>query len=140
MPFNKEEFLGVFEHYNKSVFPLQIAFVLLALVMVYLAYKNFRYSDTIINNSLAFYWIWIGIVYHICFFSAINRAAYLFGILFITQGLVFLYAGVLKKKLNYSAGKSLVAYFGWTFIAYALIFYPQRRTSGFLLPGLLDLC
>lgn len=124
LPFTTEEFLNVFAEYNTSIFPLQIVFVLLAITLIYLAYKNFRYSDLVINLSLAFYWIWIGAVYHITFFSSINKAAYFFGILFIIQGLLFIYAGVIKKDLKYSTGRSMETYFGWAFIAYALIIYP----------------
>lgn len=124
LPFTKEDFLNVFAEYNTSIFPLQIVFVLLALVLIYLAYKNLKYSNLVINLSLAFYWIWIGAVYHISFFSSINKAAYFFGILFIIQGLLFIYAGVIRKELNYSTGRSLETYFGWAFIAYALVIYP----------------
>lgn len=124
LPFTTEDFLGVFAEYNTSIFPLQIMFVLLALVLIYLAYKNFRYSSLAINLSLAFCWMWMGAVYHILFFSSINKAAYFFGILFIVQGLLFIYAGVLRKELKYSTEKGLETYFGWVFIVYALIIYP----------------
>ncbi|MGE5351070.1 MAG: DUF6064 family protein [Syntrophothermus sp.] len=124
LPFTTEEFLNVFAEYNTSIFPLQILFVLLAFVLIYLAYRNFKHSNLVINLSLAFYWLWIGVVYHISFFSSINKAAYLFGALFILQGLLFIYTGAIRKELNYSTGRSIEAYFGWAFIAYALIIYP----------------
>lgn len=124
LPFTKEAFLNVFAEYNTSVFPLQIVFILLAFVLIYLAYRNYKYSNPVISLSLAFYWIWIGVIYHILFFSAINKAAYFFGVLFILQGLLFIYAGVIRKELNYSTERSMEAYFGWAFIAYALIIYP----------------
>ncbi|HEX2962497.1 MAG TPA: DUF6064 family protein [Ignavibacteriales bacterium] len=124
LPFTKEAFLNVFAEYNTSVFPLQIVFVLLAFVLIYLAYRNYKYSNLLISLSLAFYWIWIGVIYHILFFSAINKAAYFFGVLFILQGLLFIYAGAIRKELNYSTERCMEAYFGWAFIAYALIIYP----------------
>lgn len=124
LPFTMDEFLNVFAQYNTSVFPLQIIFVMFACFLVYLAYKNFKFSDLVINISLAFYWLWIGLVYHITFFSSINKAAYFFGILFIVQGLLFIYAGVIRKELRYATERSMEAYFGWAFIAYAIIIYP----------------
>lgn len=124
LPFTTEEFLNVFAEYNTSVFPLQILFVLLAFLLIYLAYRNFKYSSLAINLSLAFYWVWIGVVYHILFFSAINKAAYFFGIIFILQGLLLIYAGAIRNELKYSTDRSLESYFGWAFIVYALIIYP----------------
>lgn len=124
LPFTTEEFLSVFADYNTSVFPMQIFFVLLAFFLIYLAYRRPGYSDPVINASLAFYWIWIGAVYHIIFFSTINKAAYLFGVLFIIQGFIFIYAGLIKRELVYSAGKNAMSHAGWIFLAYALIVYP----------------
>jgi hypothetical protein len=43
----------------------------------------------------------MGIVYHLVFFTAINKAAYLFGGLFIIQGILFLIYGVLQNKLSF---------------------------------------
>jgi hypothetical protein len=36
---------------------------------------------------LAAFWLWMGTVYHIGYFSVINKAAYLFGSLFIFESI-----------------------------------------------------
>jgi len=100
LPFSVDEFLQVFKHYNLSVFPAQILLYVLAVVTVILSIKRTISSDRILNLILAFFWLWMGIVYHLLFFTTINKAAYLFGGLFIIEGSLFIYFGIIKKKIS----------------------------------------
>lgn len=124
IPFTIEDFLNVFKTYNQSVFPIQIVFYLIAFLCVYLLFKPTKNSGKIINSALSFFWLWIGIVYHIIFFTSINKAAYFFGILFIIQGALFFYYGVSKAKMSYEYSTNIFNYIGIIFILYALIVYP----------------
>ena len=124
LPFTIEQFLQVFKHYNQSVFPLQIIFYLLALAIVFLAVKKIAASDTIINSIISFLWLWMGVVYHLLFFTAINQAAYLFGGIFIVQGILVLYYGLIRKKLTYQFNPDGSGLTGLALIIYALIIYP----------------
>lgn len=124
LPFTTEDFLQVFENYNLSVFPAQIFFNILAVLMIFLAVKRIKYSDKIIGFSLGFLWLWIGIVYHLVFFSKINPAAVFFAAIYILQGLLFIYFAGLKKDLNFSFSKDLMGLTGALFMLYALIIYP----------------
>lgn len=124
IPFTIEEFLNVFKTYNQSVFPIQIVFYLIAFFCVYLLFKPTKNSGKIVNSALSFFWLWIGIVYHLIFFTSINKAAYFFGILFIIQGALFFYYGVAKAKISYKYHNNYFNYIGIIFISYALIVYP----------------
>ncbi|SHE33934.1 DUF6064 family protein [Flavisolibacter ginsengisoli] len=124
LPFTVEQFLGVFKTYNESIFPLQMLFYLLAGAIVFLSVKTSVWSDKVINSILAFFWVWMGIAYHILFFSTINKAAYLFGILFIIQGLLFFYYGVLKQRIRYKVKQNKPGMMGTTLVIFALIIYP----------------
>jgi hypothetical protein len=124
LPFTPEQFFEIFKNYNLTIWPFQIILVLLALVIVSLSLKTIKNGDIIINGILAFLWLWIGIVYHLTFFSVINKGAYVFGVLNIVQGLIFLYAGVLKHKLSYEYKPDLYHITGIIFILFALIIYP----------------
>ena len=130
IPFTIEDFFNVFKTYNQSVFPIQIVFYLIAFFCVYLLFKPTKNSGEIINSELSFFWLWIGIVYHIIFFSSINKAAYFFGILFIIQGILFFYYGVVKARISYKYHNNYFNYIGIIFILYALIVYP---ISGYFL-------
>jgi hypothetical protein len=124
LPFTIEQFLAVFAEYNQAVWPFQIVLNLLALVVIILCFKKIKRGDKINNGILAFFWLWIGIVYHIMYFSSINKAAYVFGIIFILQGLVFIYAGILRNHISFKYTTSIYSITGAIFILYALIIYP----------------
>ncbi len=124
LPFAIEQFLSVFEEYNLSVWPMQIVLVLIAISVIVLSIWKISGSDKIISMSLGFFWLWIGIVYHFAYFTSINKAAYVFGVLFIIQGLLFVLAGGLKSKLSFKARVDGYGVLGSLFVLYALIIYP----------------
>lgn len=124
LPFSTEDFLNVFRSYNQSVFPVQIIFYLIAIICIYLLVKGSAGTNKIIASVLSFFWLWIGIVYHIIFFSSINKAAYFFGGLFIIQSILFFIYGVVQNKLSFAYTKNIFSHTGIVFLAYALIIYP----------------
>lgn len=123
-PFTIEQFLEIFKNYNHAVFPMQVVFYLISAIAIYLAIKPTPSSDKIISVILAFFWLWMGIVYHIIFFTAINKAAYLFGGLFIIQGILFLILGVFQDKFSFSFKKDKYGIAGISLILFVLIIYP----------------
>jgi len=124
LPFSLADFLNVFKNYNQSIFPLQIVFYLIAFLCIYLLFTWNKSATRLISITLAFFWLWMGIVYHIIFFSEINTAAYIFGGLFILQGIMFAGYGLIRKKLSFEYTKSTANIAGIILIAYALIVYP----------------
>ena len=125
MPFTIEEFLNVFQQYNLSVWPVQLFLYALAAITVGLVFIKHQKADKIINSILSFFWLWMGIVYHLIHFSPINKAAYLFGTVFIIQGIIFLYFGVFRSDtLSYRFKSDFPGMLGITFIFFALIIYP----------------
>jgi hypothetical protein len=122
-PFTIEQFFGVFEKYNLAVFPFQFILVLLGIVAVIMVHRKKKIRNNLITGFLAFLWLWIGIVYHIIFFTAINKAAYLFGGIFILQGIFFTIA-LFRKQLIYKFEGSAREYIGYFFILFGLIIYP----------------
>ena len=124
LPFTTEQFLGVFEKYNLSVYPAQLVFFILALTVTILTFVKFRGAGKIFSSVLALFWIWMGAVYHIIFFAAINKPAYLFGVLFIFQGGLFIYEWIIKKNLSFEFKFSFYSVAGLVLIVYALLIYP----------------
>jgi hypothetical protein len=102
MNFTMEQFFNVFTQYNTAVWPAQVFFYLLALAALFLAVKQPKYSNRIISAVLAFFWLWMGAVYHLAYFTSINPGAYLFAALFIAQAILFFLAGVLRPKLSFN--------------------------------------
>jgi hypothetical protein len=124
IPFTIDQFLKLFESYNLAVFPVQwLAYLLGAAVVLGILTKWTR-CPQLTALILASMWIWNGAVYHIAFFSRINPLAYLFGSLFILQGLFFLWNGVYRNDLRFDPKWNLQTITGGLFVLYALGIYP----------------
>lgn len=103
---------------------MQIILYFLSVFVIFLVFKPNSISSKIISAILSILWLWMGIVYHIIFFTEINNAAYLFGSLFIIQGILFFIMGVLQSKFSFQLQKNNYGIIGIFLIAFALIIYP----------------
>ena len=123
-PFTTEQFLSVFEKYNSTVFPFQWVIILLGIVALLLIHSNHYLKNQLIGSFLGLLWIWMGLVYHILFFTAINKLAFVFGAAFIVQGLLILINTFRNDKLIFIFSSQTKHYFGYFFILFGLIIYP----------------
>ena len=123
-PFTLEQFLEVFRNYNLAVFPIQILFYLISGISIYLVLKPYPITDRTISIFLGSLWLWMGIVYHIIFFTEINKAAYLFGGLFIIQGILFLIYGIFQNRFSFQFRKDTYGIVGIVLITFAMVIYP----------------
>lgn len=123
-PFTTEQFFGVFEKYNSTVFPAQIIVFILGVVAIWLIHSRYILKNRLIGRLLGLLWIWIGLAYHIAFFASINKAAYVFGGIFVLQGLLFLYESLAKARLEFEFKNRITDFIGYFFILFGLIIYP----------------
>jgi hypothetical protein len=123
-PFTVDQFVEVFKTYNESVFPAQVLFYLIALATVFLVTRQSRISHRVISGILAFFWLWMGVVYHLAFFTEITGAAYFFGALFVLQSVLFLILGVVNDRLSFRFDTDGYGITGVTLIFFALFVYP----------------
>ena len=124
LPFTIDQFLQVFETYNQSVWPAQLIAYLFGASLLLLVLKTRGRADKYINWILGLFWIWMGVVYHILFFTEINPAAYIFGILFVIQGLAFVFLKWIGVEFRYAFRKDAFGVIGGLLILYAMIVYP----------------
>ena len=127
IPFSIEEFLNIFKNYNEGVFPAQYFAYLLGAIVVVKVCRPTKNSGKLISGVLSFFWLWMGIVYHILYFSLINEVAIVFGIAFIIQGILFLIFGVITDNLKYKLELSKIGVsqiLAIVFIFYAMVGYP----------------
>ena len=122
-PFTSEQFFEVFEKYNSAVFPFQILLIALGIISIFLIHSKKVIKNKLIAGLLGLFWLWIGIVYHISFFASINKAAYVFGGLFVLQG-IFFYIELFRNKLKFTFHKTSRGYIGYCFILFGLLIYP----------------
>jgi hypothetical protein len=124
LPFTREQFVAVFAEYNAGIWPAQIIAYLLGLALVALLLRPLPAGSRVVGAGLAAMWAWTGIAYHWTYFSAINKAAFGFGALFVVQAAVFLYLGVLRDRLRFGAASGPLAWLGWALVGYAAVLYP----------------
>jgi hypothetical protein len=136
LPFTIEQFLEIFRDYNLSVYPAQFILFFLALVAMYCTFRPGSNTDRLISSILSILWLWMGIIYHIIFFTAINKMAYVFGGLFILQSVIFFQYGVIQQKLSFRFQKTLKNITGLFLILFALFLYPfLGNINGHLYPA-----
>ena len=129
LPFTTDQFLNVFAAYNNAIWPLQFLLSVLGVLAIVLCFRA-KALSVLISAILAGLWMWMGLVYHVMFFSTINPAAYIFGGLFVLQGVLFFVSGLLRRDITFGFEPGFRGYTGIALLAYALIFYPFL---GFLL-------
>jgi hypothetical protein len=132
IPFTSEQFMAVFRDYNTDMWPIQIILYVLALITVIFTLFKFKSKDRVNVFVISFLWIWMGIIYHLTYFTDINKAAYLFGSLFIVQGGLFAYEGFIKGRLIFQYPENFQGIAGMILISYALLIY---SLVGFFISG-----
>ncbi|MDH3701575.1 MAG: DUF6064 family protein [Alphaproteobacteria bacterium] len=124
LPFTPEVFFSLFAQYNATIWPMQIVAYVLGLLAVFLTLRPRRDAGRLIAAILSGFWLWIGIVYHIMFFATINFAAPVFGVVFIVQGLLLAWTGVMKGQLEFRFRGDLSGWIGLGFAVFAMAAYP----------------
>ncbi len=135
MPFTEEQFLGVFSSYNEALWPVAaLLWVLTAMALGLLAGRLAH--GRLIGALLAIHWLWAGAVYHLVFFSTINPAARVFGAAFILEGLLFLWYGAVKGRLDFRWGRSPRQALSIVLALFSLAYPALVRLSGFEWPAM----
>lgn len=124
LPFTPEQFYGVFRAYNEAVWPAQVVLLALALLAVALMAWPRRWSGVAISALLGGLWLWLGLAYHLAFFTAINPLAYAFAAVSVAGGLVFFWHGVVRRRLEFRLARGWRGYTGAALVLYALAIYP----------------
>jgi hypothetical protein len=123
LPFSQNDFFYLFKIYNNNIFSFEIFLYLLGIISLTVLITRYSARNLIISSVLAIFWLWNGVVYHLMYFTKINKAAYIFGIVFILQGLIFFYHGIIRNKFNFEFSKSVKNIFGLIVILYGIVFY-----------------
>lgn len=125
LPFTREQFFAVFARYNADVWPVQLFAYALGIAMMALLIRPSRGRARIIGAGLAAMWVWTGVAYHGLYFAQINRAAVIFGALFVLQGLLLFYAGAVRGGIGFGAAAGAKTWLGAALIVYAALVYPM---------------
>jgi hypothetical protein len=124
IPFTVDHFFDIFGTYNTAIWPAQIVAYTVGIIALMLALRENGLFSRIISAILALFWVWMGVVYHIVYFSRINPAALIFGFLYVLQGVIFLGSGTFRGKLSFGFRYKPLPITGACFILYAMVVYP----------------
>ena len=124
IPFTVEQFLEVFARYNLAVWPAQLFLYAVGIIAIALTLQRKVDPSRVVSLILAIFWIWMGLVYHFWFFSAINGVALLSAAFFVLQGILFFIAGVWKRQLRFGFTLNIYGIVGGASLLYALLIYP----------------
>jgi hypothetical protein len=124
LPFTREQFFEVLRAYNEAVWPAQWLLLALAAVALLLTARPRPAGGPTVSAILGLLWIWTGLGYHLAFFAAINPLAFGFAALSVAGGGVFLWQGVVQRRLVFRCSTSLRSLAGLALVGYALLGYP----------------
>jgi len=110
--------------YNSDMWPVMIFTYVLAVLVIILSIKRFKFSDTIITSVLGFLWIWNGLIEFIIYFGSVSAQYYAWGSLWILQGVLFIWFGIMKANFIFKIGKDIYSITGLIIILFALVVYP----------------
>lgn len=124
LPFTVDEFYGVFRDYNTAVWPAQWFLVALAIAALVAVLWPRPWSGVAVSAVLGVLWAWIAMAYHLAFFARISPAAYGFALLSAAGAAVFVWQGVVRRRLTFRWASGPKAMAGVTLIVFALVVYP----------------
>jgi len=113
--------------YNIVTWPMVLVTYLLGAIALVLAVKKTKYSNRTISGILALLWLWSGIVPCVTFFAWMFRAGdiwYLFGLILVVGGVLFLSFGVIRSSLSFKFTGDSYNIFGAAMVVYSMLIYP----------------
>jgi hypothetical protein len=124
LPFTAEQFFNVFRVYNEAVWPAQVLLGLLAVAALVITALQPLWCGRAVSAILAFFWAWLALAYHVAFFDSINPLAYVFAAVSAAGALVFVWHGVVRRRLHFRLSRSVPVGFGAALVVFALVVYP----------------
>jgi hypothetical protein len=125
LPFTPDQFLSVFERYNRAIEPAPFfAYVAGAVALVF-ACRGGRRAGRLVLGTLAAFWAVSGAGYHLAFFRAINPVASAFGALFLAEAALLLRAALRREAPAFRLHASARHAAALALAVYALAAYPR---------------
>lgn len=127
LPFNSEQLLNWLAAYNQALWPAHVlayALALAAMALAVLASRGRPWAGRAAVAVLAALWLATGLVYHLHGFSRLTPTAYVLAGLFVLQGLMLLYDGVLRANLVLAPVRDGFMVTGAIFLLWSLAGHP----------------
>lgn len=119
-----EKFFQFMAEYNTAIWPAQVVFYIFSIFFVYTSFKKYKYSNAVNILILTSLWTWNGSVTLLIYFSGFHPQYYLWGPIWIFQGLLICYHGIVQNNITFKIRGDIYSVTGLIFIVYALAIYP----------------
>jgi hypothetical protein len=129
--FSPRTYYRMFELYHRQIWPIHLVLLAAVVAIALLLRGRHEMRDRAIAGLLAVSWLWVGIVFHLGRYATINWAAKYFAALFVIQGLLLLWQGVVRQRLRLVPSRTPAGYaaFGLLFVAIVVIPIAGRITE-----------
>ena len=123
IPLTSQEFFDIFREYNQGVWPAQWIAASLCVLAAVIAFLGWGLHSKMALGLLSVMSLWIGIAYFWAYYVPHNSAGWIFGGLFVCQGLLL--AGyAFRAKGEDWFGPGIRPWVGAILVAYAIVGYP----------------
>ena len=128
-----DQFYEYIISYNNTFWPVMGLTYLLAIIVLYFSYKKTEFSNKVISGILAFLWLWSGLIFWIGTFGPYSLSIFnltipgiwiVLGIVFIIQGCLFIFFGIINPSISVKIEKNSYFYLGLLYVLFAMFVYP----------------
>jgi hypothetical protein len=119
--FSPRTYYRLFELYNESLWPAQIAALVAAALIVLLLRQSSETAGRAIPAILALLWAWVAWAFHAERYATINWAAAYFAIAFVAQAALLLLAALKRDALGFTANPLTLSLFAFAVIGLPLV-------------------
>lgn len=122
--FSSHTYYRLIELYNVSVWPLQLAAILLGIIILVLTWRRPHWHGKAVSLILALGFLLVAMAFHWQRFANIHWVAIYFALAFAIQAGLLLWAGVVKNKLVIKTDYSETQFIGFGILGFALFIQP----------------
>ena len=140
LPFGHEQFLDVFGAYNRSFWWAALLLWLATAAVAVRWLRDPAHAGRVVTWLLVAHWMWSGVVYQFGYFRATNRAATVFGVLFLVEAGLLARAAASRPPPDLGSARGAWRVLGPLFVGYGLVYplvglalglrYPRLPTFG----------
>jgi hypothetical protein len=129
-PYDRQSWFNLLAAYHRAIWPLQLPALLLLIAVPAGVLRQHKsgikpsVASRLVLALLGLSWLWCGGVFHLSYFSALNWAAQLFGVVFLVQGGLLLLAAALLRTAHQVALNSPRGWLGMALLLTGLLIYP----------------
>ena len=122
--FSPRTYYRMFELYHAEIWPVHVVVLASLVVIAVLLRREEEWSGRVIAAVLAGWWLWVAVAFHLERYATINWAARYFAALFVIQGLLLLWSGVVRRQFRFELSNQRTAYAAVGLLLVALLLEP----------------